>query len=62
LPPRIGLARYRLELLDEDQPIAAKSIAAYQDLLTGKSDAITLLEQDEAIEKLGVTEGTLVDR
>jgi putative protease len=57
-----GLSRYRLELLDEDPATAAKTIAAYQNLLTGKSDAVTLLEQVEAIEKLGVTEGTLVEK
>ena len=35
---------------------------AYQDLLSGKSDAFELLDQVQALEKLGVTEGTLAER
>ena len=31
----------------------------YQDLLSGKTDAATLLDNVKAFEKLGVTEGTL---
>ncbi len=59
---RTGLSRFRLELLDEDAATAAKTIRAYQDLLAGSSTPIDLLEQVEAIEKLGVTEGTLAER
>ncbi len=33
----------------------------YQDLLSGKSDAFELLDQVQALEKLGVTEGTLAE-
>jgi len=57
-----GLSRFRLELLDEDAATAAKTIRAYQKLLSGESDPFTLLDQVEAIEKLGVTEGTLAER
>ncbi len=53
-----GLSRFRVELLDEAED-AGKTIRAYQDLLSGKSDAFELLEQVQALEKLGVTEGTL---
>ena len=38
------------------------SIRAYQDLLSGKSDAFYLIDQIHALEKLGVTEGTLAER
>jgi putative protease len=57
-----GLSNFRLELLDEDASTAARTIRAYQDLLAGRSSAIDLMEKVEAIEKLGVTEGTLVER
>ncbi|MEX1113843.1 MAG: U32 family peptidase [Akkermansiaceae bacterium] len=53
-----GLSQFRVELLDEAED-AAKTIRAYQDLLSGKSDAFELLDQVQALEKLGVTEGTL---
>ncbi len=56
----VGLSRYRIELLDEDQESAGSTIRAYQDLLSGRSDATDLLEKVTALEKLGVTEGTLV--
>ncbi len=56
-----GLSRFRVELLDEAED-AAKTIRAYQDLLSGKSDAFELIEQVQALEKLGVTEGTLAER
>ena len=55
-----GLTRFRVELLDEAED-AAKTIRAYQDLLSGKSDAFELLNQVQALEKLGVTEGTLAE-
>jgi U32 family peptidase len=56
-----GLSRFRVELLDEAED-AAKTIRAYQDLLSGKSDAFDLIDQVHALEKLGVTEGTLAER
>ncbi len=55
-----GLSRFRVELLDENED-AAKTIRAYQDLLSGKTDAFELLNQVQALEKLGVTEGTLAE-
>ena len=54
------LSRFRVELLDEAED-ATKTIRAYQDLLSGKSDAFELLNQVQALEKLGVTEGTLAE-
>jgi len=57
-----GLSRFRVELLDEDAATAAKTIRAYQDLFSGAADASALLGRVEALEKLGVTEGTLVEK
>jgi putative protease len=54
-----GLSKFRVELLDEDDLGALRTITAYQDLLSGKTDALTLLDNVKAFEKLGVTEGTL---
>ncbi|TAE75801.1 MAG: U32 family peptidase [Verrucomicrobia bacterium] len=54
-----GLAKFRIELLDEDDLGALRAIGAYQDLLAGRIDAATLLDNVKAFEKLGVTEGTL---
>ena len=54
-----GLTRFRLELLDESAGQAAITIRAYQDLLAGTLAAATLLEHVQALEKLGVTEGSL---
>ena len=54
-----GLSRYRIELLDEDQPSAESTIQAYQRLLSGEVQPSDLLEDVTALEKLGVTEGTL---
>jgi putative protease len=56
-----GLSRFRVELLDEAED-AAKTIRAYQDLLSGNCDAYDLLDQVQALEKLGVTDGTLAER
>ena len=54
--------KYEIEarLLDEAED-AAKTIRAYQGLLSGKLDAFDLLDQVQALEKLGVTEGTLAE-
>jgi len=57
-----GLGRFRIELLDEDAATAARTIRAYQELIGGKTDAFDLLEKVEALERLGVTEGTLAEK
>ncbi|MEI6676420.1 MAG: U32 family peptidase [Verrucomicrobiota bacterium] len=54
-----GLSRFRVELLDETTAEAAATICAYQALLGGTLEASALLDQVQALEKLGVTEGTL---
>ena len=54
-----GLARFRVELLDESAAQAAVTIRAYQDLMLGVLTAQALLEHVQALEKLGVTEGSL---
>jgi putative protease len=55
-----GLSRFRIELLDEAED-ARKTISAYQDLMNGKSNAFDLIDKVQALEKLGVTEGTLAE-
>ena len=57
-----GLSRFRVELLDEDGVTAGRTIQAYQKLLSGESDAFGVMDQVQALEKLGVTEGTLVEK
>ncbi len=57
-----GLARFRVELLDEDPAAATSTIRAYQNLLAGTSDAAHILNEVQALEKLGVTEGTLGEK
>jgi putative protease len=57
-----GLRRFRIELLDENAATAARTIRAYQDLLAGRADAAGVLDRVEALERLGVTEGTLVEK
>jgi putative protease len=57
-----GLSRFRIELLDEDAATACRTIRAYQELMDGKADARDLLERVAALEKLGVTEGTLAEK
>jgi putative protease len=56
-----GLRRFRVELLDEDSGAAARTIQSYQDLLAGRAAADEVLGKVGALEKLGVTEGTLVE-
>jgi len=57
-----GLRHFRVELLDEDQATACQTIRAYQKLLHGETHAEELMQEVEALEKLGVTEGTLVEQ
>ncbi len=56
---RAGLRRCRVELLDEDRDTAVRTLGAYQRLLRGEEDPAAVLGTVHAIEKLGVTEGTL---
>ncbi len=54
-----GLSRFRIELLDETPAAASQTIQAYQHLLGGQLAPGELRDQVQALEKLGVTEGTL---
>ncbi len=54
-----GLRHYRIELLDESGEASTQRIALYQDLIHGRSTFESMSPQLDAIEKLGVTEGTL---
>ena len=54
-----GLARFRIELLDQDHAAATAAIKIYQDLLTGHASPTEILRRVPAIARLGVTEGTL---
>ena len=45
--------------LDETPAAATQTIRAYQQLLAGQIEPSELLGQVQALEKLGVTEGTL---
>ena len=54
-----GLTRFRVEFLDEDAATATLTLRAYQELLAGTAEASNLLERVQALEKLGVTVGTL---
>jgi U32 family peptidase len=57
-----GLRNFRIELLSEKKDEALKSISLYQDLLMGDISSETLHNELGVIEKLGVTEGTLVQK
>jgi putative protease len=57
-----GLFRFRLELLDEPPDAATQTIRAYQQLLREQLAPAALLGQVQALEKLGVTEGSLARR
>ncbi len=56
-----GLRQFRIELLDEDKATAARSIAAYRQFIRREISDDQLMQEVEALEKLGVTEGTLVE-
>jgi putative protease len=57
-----GLHRYRLELLDESATQTASHLEAYLRLLSGQTDGQQLWRRLGALERLGVTEGTLENR
>lgn len=57
-----GLHRYRLELLDESATQTAAHLEAYLRLLSGQTDGQQLWRRLGALERLGVTEGTLESR
>lgn len=54
-----GLNRFRVELLDEEEGEARKTIEAYQGLLRGDSEGEALWARLQVDSRLGVVEGTL---
>jgi putative protease len=57
-----GLRRFRIELLEEDAKQAARLVKWYREFLDGKGDAQDLVRKLGAIQRLGVTKGTLDQR
>ena len=55
----VGLRKFRVELLEEDAKQAARLVGWYQNFLNGKGEAQDLVRKLGAIERLGVTKGTL---
>ena len=55
----LGLRKFRVELLEEDAREAARLIGWYQKFLKGEGQAQDLVRKLGAIERLGVTKGTL---
>lgn len=54
-----GARVFRLEFLNESGDEARRIIRAYQELLEGRIDAVTLVGQIKVLNQLGVTRGTL---
>ena len=55
----LGLRKFRVELLEEDAKQAARLVGWYQNFLNGEGEAQNLVRKLGAIERLGVTKGTL---
>ncbi len=53
---RMGLRRFRLELLDEDAEQTCALIDIYRDLMKGRMDPVELLEKLDVLDRIGVTE------
>ncbi len=53
---RMGLTRFRLELLEESPEQTTSLITAYRALMRGKIEPAELLEQLDALDRIGVTE------
>lgn len=54
-----GARVFRLEFLNESRDEALRVVRGYQDLLSGRIDAETLVGQIKVLNQLGVTKGTL---
>jgi putative protease len=54
-----GLRLFRVELLEEDARQASRLVGWYRDFLGGKGEAQDLVRKLGAVERLGVTKGTL---
>lgn len=57
---RVGLKRFRIELLEENPEKAVELVDTYRKLLAGKMDAQTLIDRLDTLDRIGITEGTLV--
>lgn len=56
---KLGLSRFRVELLDETPSEARTLVARYKNLLQGACSAAQLIQDLDVAEQLGTTEGTL---
>jgi putative protease len=56
---REGVRRFRLEFLDESPAEVKKTIGLYQDLLAGRTTATGVWTELKAMNRVGVTRGTL---
>jgi putative protease len=54
-----GLARFRIELLEESPAETRRVLAAYRELLEGRATGAELWRELKAQSQLGVTSGTL---
>ncbi len=59
---RLGLSRFRLELLDDSPEKARTLVRSYRALLNGACSAAQLIQELDVAEQLGTTEGTLRPR
>ena len=59
---KLGLKRFRLELLEEDEGDAQRLVNVYRRFFAKERSARDVASQLGAIERLGVTKGTLEQR
>jgi putative protease len=59
---RLGLSRFRLELLDDPPEKIRLLVSRYRELLDGSCTAARLIRELDVAEQLGTTEGTLRPR
>ena len=57
-----GVGHYRIELLDEPPSEIGRVIAAYRDLLAGRTTGREVWTALKATNRVGVTRGTLEER
>ncbi len=54
-----GVRRFRVELLEQSPPEALKIVNTYRDLLAGKTSGAKVWQELKALNRVGVTRGTL---
>jgi putative protease len=57
-----GIRHFRLELLDEPPAEIARIVAAYRDLLAGRTPGREVWKALNAANRVGVTRGTLEEK